>query len=78
LPHSRVLIRQPQGDFEGSAADLDIHAQEILHAREQLNAILSEHTGRSLKQIAADTERDRFMSGEEALTYDLIDAVLEQ
>ena len=78
LPHSRVLIHQPQGDFEGSAADLDIHAREILRARERLNAILSKHTGRSVEQIEADTERDRFMSGDEALTYGLIDEVLEQ
>ncbi len=78
LPHSRVVIHQPQGDFEGSATDLDIYAQEILHAREWLNAILSKHTGRSMKQIEADTERDRFMSGEEAQTYGLIDEVLEQ
>lgn len=78
LPHSRVLIHQPQGDFEGSAADLNIHAQEILYARERLNAILSKHTGRSVKQIEADTKRDRFMSGEEALTYGLIDEVLKQ
>jgi ATP-dependent Clp protease protease subunit len=78
LPHSRILIHQPRGDFEGSAADLDIHAREILHARERLNEILSKHTGRSLEQVEADTERDRFMSGEEALTYGLIDEVLEQ
>ncbi len=78
LPHSRVLIHQPEGDFEGSAADLDIHAREILRARERLNEIFSKHTGRSLKQIEADTERDRFMNGEEALTYGLIDEVLER
>ncbi len=78
LPHSRVLIHQPWGGFDGSAADLEIHAREILHARERLNEILAKHTGRSLAQVAADTERDRFMSGEEALTYGLIDEVLEQ
>ena len=68
----------PWGGFDGSAADLEIHAREILHARERLNEILAKHTGRSLAQVAADTERDRFMSGEEALTYGLIDEVLEQ
>ncbi len=78
LPHSRVLIHQPRGDFEGSAADLDIYAREILRARERLNEIFSKHAGRSLKQIEADSKRDRFMSGEEALTYGLIDEVLER
>ncbi len=78
LPHSRVLIHQPLGRFEGSAADIDIHGREILRARERLNEILSKHTGQPLERIQADTERDRFMSGEEAVAYGLIDVVLKR
>ena len=77
VPHARVLIRQPQGDFEGPAADVDIHAREILRARERLNQLLSKHTGQPLAQVRADTERDRFLGGEEAVAYGLIDEVLE-
>ena len=77
LAHSRVLIHQPLGGFEGPATDVDIHAREILRVRERLNEILSKHTGQPLERIQADTDRDRFMSGEEAVAYGLIDAVLE-
>jgi len=77
LPHARILIHQPLGSFEGPAADVDIHAREILHARERLNEILSKHTGQSVKRIQADTDRDRFMDAREAVAYGLIDAVLE-
>ena len=78
LPHARILIHQPLGDFHGPAADIDIHAKEILHARERLNEILSKHTGQPLKRVRADTDRDRFMDAREAVEYGLIDAVFEQ
>ena len=76
LPHSRIMIHQPLGGFQGQATDIDIHAREILKAREQLNQILSKHTGQSIEQIAQDTERDHFMGSEEAKNYGLIDDVL--
>lgn len=77
LPHSRIMIHQPLGGFQGQASDIDIHAREILHAREQLNQILSRHTGQPIERIADDTERDRFMGGEDAVAYGLIDRVLD-
>ena len=76
LPHSRVMIHQPLGDFQGQATDIDIHAREILYVRERLNKILSDHTGQSLDTIQKDTERDNFMSAEAAKDYGLIDDVL--
>jgi ATP-dependent Clp protease protease subunit len=76
LPHSRVMIHQPLGGFQGQATDIDIHAREILKVRERLNMILAKHTGQALQTIETDTERDYFMSGEEANTYGLVDAVL--
>ena len=78
LPHSRVMIHQPLGGFQGQASDIDIHAREILQARERLNKILSEHTGQTLDKIKVDTERDNFMSGNEAQVYGLIDKVLNE
>jgi len=78
LPHSRVMIHQPLGGFQGQASDIDIHAREILKARERLNMILSKHTGQNLEQIQLDTERDHFMSAEEAQEYGLIDGVLQE
>ncbi len=78
LPHSRVMIHQPLGGFQGQASDIDIHAREILQARERLNKILSEHTGQTLDKIKIDTERDNFMSGNEAQEYGLIDKVLNE
>jgi len=78
LPHSRMMIHQPLGGFQGQATDVEIHAREILKAREQLNEILARHTGQPVDKVALDTERDRFMSGEEAVAYGLIDKVLEQ
>ena len=77
LPHSRVMIHQPLGGFQGQATDIDIHAREILKARERLNAILAEHSGQSIERIEKDTERDFFMSAEEAQEYGLIDSVLK-
>ncbi len=76
LPHSRILIHQPMGGFQGQATDIDIHAREILRLREELNNILSKATGQSIKKIQADTERDFFMSGEEAVQYGLVDNVI--
>jgi len=78
LPHSRIMIHQPLGGFQGQATDVDIHAREILKVRERLNHILSKHTGQPLKAIEADTERDNFMGAEEARDYGLVDAVLSQ
>ncbi len=76
LPHSRVMIHQPLGGYQGQATDIDIHAREILKARERLNQILVTHTGQSIDKIQLDTERDKFMSSEEAKDYGLVDAVL--
>ena len=78
LPHSRVMIHQPLGGFQGQATDIDIHAKEILKARERLNHILVKHTGQSIDKIQQDTERDKFMSSEEAKSYGLVDAVLSE
>ena len=77
LPHSRVMIHQPLGGFQGQASDIDIHAREILKVRQQLNEILAEHTGQSVDTIAQDTERDNFMDPQQALKYGLIDQVFE-
>mgnify|MGYP001556437255 CR=1 FL=1 len=78
LPNSRMMIHQPLGGYSGQASDIDIHAKEILKIREKLNSKLAQHTGQTMKQIAKDTDRDRFMDAEEAKDYGLIDAVLEQ
>ena len=76
LPHSRVMIHQPLGGFQGQASDIDIHAREILAVRERLNKILAKHTGQPIEKIRVDTDRDNFMSGEDAVQYGLIDKVL--
>ncbi len=76
LPHSRVMIHQPLGGFQGQASDFDIHAREILTIREKLNKILSHHTGQNMEKIQADTDRDNFLSAQEAVEYGLIDKVL--
>ncbi|NJM10855.1 MAG: ATP-dependent Clp endopeptidase proteolytic subunit ClpP [Synechococcaceae cyanobacterium SM1_2_3] len=78
LPHSRVMIHQPLGGFQGQASDFDIHAREILLVRDRLNRILTKHTGQPVEKIAVDTDRDNFMGGAEAVEYGLIDAVLNQ
>jgi ATP-dependent Clp protease protease subunit len=78
LPHSRMMIHQPLGGFQGQASDIDIHAREILSIRDKLNRVLAHHTGQSVEQIELDTERDRFLSGEQAVEYGLVDAVLQQ
>jgi len=77
LPHSRMMIHQPLGGFQGQATDIDIHAREILHIREKLNRILASHTGQSLEKIQQDTERDNFMGAETAVEYGLIDSILD-
>jgi len=76
LPNARIMIHQPWGGFQGQATDIDIHAREILHIRERLNQILVSHTGQDLATISADTERDNFMGGDEAVEYGLIDSVI--
>jgi len=78
LPHSRNLIHQPLGDFQGQATDIEIHAREILNEREKLNLILAKHTGQTLDKIRQDTDRDYFLGADEAIEYGLIDEVLEQ
>lgn len=76
LPHSRVMIHQPLGGMQGQATDIDIHAKEILKVRETLNQILAKHTGQDIQKIREDTERDFFMSSEEAKNYGIIDKVI--
>ena len=76
LPHSRVMIHQPLGGFQGQASDIEIHTREILAARDRLNQILAKHTGQTLERIQIDTDRDNFMSSEQARSYGLIDNVL--
>ena len=76
LPHSRILIHQPLGAFQGQATDVEIQAKEILRMREKLNEILAHHTGQALEKIQRDTDRDFFMSGEEARVYGIVDKVI--
>jgi ATP-dependent Clp protease protease subunit len=76
LPHSRILIHQPMGGFQGQASDVDIQAREILRLREELNKIMMRHTHQSLERIQADTDRDFYMSGEQAKEYGIIDEVV--
>jgi ATP-dependent Clp protease protease subunit len=78
LPNSRVMIHQPLGGFQGQATDIEIHAKEILYLKQRLNTLLAEHTGQSMEKIKQDTDRDNFMTGEQAVAYGLIDAVLSQ
>lgn len=78
LPHSRMMIHQPLGGYQGQASDIEIHTREILTIRDKLNKIMAEHTGRDIKEVAKDTDRDNFMDGNEAVAYGLIDSVLEK
>lgn len=78
LPHSRIMVHQPSAGFQGQATDIDIHAKETLELKRRLNEIMSRHTGQSFEQIEKDLDRDRFMSGEQAVDYGIIDHVLEQ
>lgn len=76
LPHARIMIHQPLGGYQGQATDIEIHARETLLVREKLNQVLSKHTGQTKERIMQDTERDNFMSGEQAVDYGLIDKVM--
>ena len=78
LPNSRVMIHQPLGGFQGQASDIEIHAKEILFLKEKLNQILATHTGQTLKKIAADTDRDNFLSAEQSLDYGMVDQVISK
>ena len=78
LPHSRMMIHQPSGGAQGQASDIEIQANEIIKLRKQLNILLAEHTGQSEETIGSDTERDNFMSAEEAMKYGLVDKVIER
>lgn len=77
LPHSRMMIHQPLGGFQGQATDIEIHAQEILSIRERLNQVLADHTGRALEDVKKDTDRDNFMTAQQSVEYGLIDRVVE-
>jgi ATP-dependent Clp protease, protease subunit len=77
LPHSRMMIHQPLGGFQGQAADMEIHAREMLYTRDRLNKILAKHTGQSVDSIKKDTDRDNFMAASDAVSYGLIDKILE-
>ena len=78
LPNARVMIHQPLGGFQGQATDFEIHAREILSIKEKLNRLMAEHSGKSYEQVCKDTERDNFLSAQQALDYGLIDAILTQ
>ena len=78
LPNSRIMIHQPLGGAQGQASDIEIQAREILYLRERLNGMLAHHTGKAAEQIAKDTDRDNFMSADEAVSYGLIDKVMAQ
>ncbi|WP_411726942.1 ATP-dependent Clp endopeptidase proteolytic subunit ClpP [Methyloglobulus sp.] len=76
LPHSRMMIHQPLGGYQGQASDIDIHAREILQIRDKLNKVLAHHTGQPIEKVQLDTDRDNFLSPEDAVSYGLIDKVL--
>ncbi|WP_147195795.1 ATP-dependent Clp endopeptidase proteolytic subunit ClpP [Pantoea sp. MBD-2R] len=78
LPHSRVMIHQPLGGFQGQASDIDIHAREIIKTKHLMNDLMAKHTGQTVETIERDTQRDRFMSASEAVEYGLVDSVLSQ
>jgi ATP-dependent Clp protease protease subunit len=78
LPHARIMIHQPMGGYQGQAADIEIHAREILKTRDTLNKIYAKHTGQDIERIQKDIDRDNFMSPDEALEYGLIDKVIER
>jgi ATP-dependent Clp protease, protease subunit len=78
LPHSRIMIHQPSGGYQGQASDIDIHAREVLKLRQRLNEIMAKHTGQTVERVAHDSDRDNFMDGEMAVEYGLIDTVLQK
>jgi ATP-dependent Clp protease protease subunit len=78
LQNSRIMIHQPLGGFQGQATDIHIHAQEILRLKKKLNELLAEHTGQTVEKLEKDTDRDYFMSGEEAIAYGIIDGIVSR
>ena len=78
LPNSRVMIHQPLGGFQGQASDFEIHAKEILHIKEKMNRLMADHTGQPFEKVAQDTDRDNFLSANDAVEYGLVDSILEQ
>ncbi|HRX15188.1 MAG TPA: ATP-dependent Clp protease proteolytic subunit, partial [Spirochaetota bacterium] len=78
LPNSRIMIHQPLGGFQGQASDVEIHAREMLSVKSRLNGIMANHTGKTIEQVEADSDRDNFMSAADALEYGLIDRILER
>jgi len=78
LPHSRVMLHQPMGGYQGQATDIDIHAREIIRTRQELEEILVRHTGQTIEKIHQDTDRDFFLSGEQAQQYGIVDKVIEK
>ena len=78
LPNARVMIHQPLGGFQGQASDFEIHAKEILYIKDKLNRLMADHTGKDLETVSQDTDRDNFLSAEDAVEYGLVDAILEQ
>jgi ATP-dependent Clp protease protease subunit len=78
LPHSRIMIHQPSGGFQGQASDIDIHAREVLKLRQRLNEIMAKHTGQTVERVERDSDRDNFMDAEAAVEYGLIDTVLDK
>jgi ATP-dependent Clp protease protease subunit len=78
LPNSRILIHQPSGGFEGQSSDIEIHAREVLALRARIDELYAHHTGQELERVHADSERDRFFTGPEAVAYGLVDRVIER
>ena len=78
LPNARVMIHQPLGGFQGQASDFEIHAKEILYIKDKLNRLMAEHTGKDLEEVSKDTDRDNFLSAQDAVDYGLVDAILEK
>jgi len=76
LPHSRMMIHQPLGGYQGQASDIDIHAKEILGIRDRLNSLIAHHTGQDVEKVAQDTDRDNFMTAEDAVSYGLVDRIV--
>ncbi len=76
LPHSQIMIHQPSGGYQGQATDIEIHAKEVLRMKKDLNSILAQNTGQNIKKVTSDTERDNFLTAEEALKYGIIDNIL--
>jgi ATP-dependent Clp protease protease subunit len=78
LPNSKIMIHQPSAGFQGQASDIDIHARDVMETKDRLNRILAKHTGQTIERIKADSDRDNFMTAEQARTYGLVDSMLEK